>query len=179
MLFSKATTGHKLGVMSCADSSGGPIALRTSPLASKLPLTCEALPFAGAALPLTCPPAAANPFTARVAGYARGASLTTFGFVTIVPRYLLPQVSPSHSFAALTALVGRRVNGHGNQPMLACTGCPHAPRKGHWRAYPAAAPCRRTWQQHLAARLTYFLLCDMRKEKGRENEKTKLQFYLN
>ena len=26
--------------------------------------------------------------------------------------------------------------------MLACTGCPHAPRKGHWRAHPAAAPCR-------------------------------------
>ncbi|WP_288561290.1 hypothetical protein, partial [uncultured Victivallis sp.] len=43
--------------------------------------------------------------------YAGGASLTTFGFVTIVPRYLLPQVIPSHSFAALTALVVRRVNG--------------------------------------------------------------------
>ncbi|WP_302454849.1 hypothetical protein, partial [Victivallis vadensis] len=46
---------------------------------------------------------------------------TTFGFVTIVPRYLLPQVIPSHSFAALTALVVRRGNGHGGQPMLACT----------------------------------------------------------
>ena len=56
-------TGHKLVVMSYADGSGGPIALRTSPLASGLPLTCEALPFAGAALPLTCPPAAANPST--------------------------------------------------------------------------------------------------------------------
>ena len=39
------------------------------------------------------------------------ASLSTFGFVTIVPRYLLPQVIPSHSFAALTALVVRRVKG--------------------------------------------------------------------
>ena len=29
-----------------------------------------------------------QPFIARVAGYARGASLTTFGFVTTVPRYL-------------------------------------------------------------------------------------------
>ena len=53
-----------------------------------------------------------QPFIARVAGYARGASLSTFGFVTIVPRYLLPQVIPSHSFAALTALVVRRVKGN-------------------------------------------------------------------
>ena len=59
----RIVTGHKLGVTSYADGSGGPIALRTSPLASELPLTCEALPFAGAALPLTCPPAAANPST--------------------------------------------------------------------------------------------------------------------
>ncbi len=54
---------------------------------------------------------ARQPFIVRCAHYARGASLTTFGFVTIVPRYLLPQVIPSHSFAALTALVVRRVNG--------------------------------------------------------------------
>ena len=47
----------------------------------------------------------------RCAHYAGGASLTTFGVVTIVPRYLLPQVMPSHSFAALTALVVRRVKG--------------------------------------------------------------------
>ena len=70
--------------------------------------------------------------TVRCAHYAGGASLTTFGFVTIVPRYLLPQVIPSHSFAALTALVVRRENGNvallvcrGNglvdQPRLACT----------------------------------------------------------
>ncbi|WP_419643410.1 hypothetical protein, partial [Victivallis vadensis] len=52
----------------------------------------------------------------RCAHYARGASLSTFGFVTIVPRYLLPQVIPSHSFAALTALIVRRVNGLGDQP---------------------------------------------------------------
>ena len=49
--------------------------------------------------------------TVRCAHYAGEASLTTFGFVTIVPRYLLPQVIPSHSFAALTALVVRRVKG--------------------------------------------------------------------
>ena len=43
---------------------------------------------------------------------------------------------------------------------FACTGCPHAPPQGHWRAHPAAAPCRprdpegrraRTRQRHLAA----------------------------
>ena len=56
----------------------------------------------------------------RCAHYAGGASLSTFGFVTIVPRYLLPQVIPSHSFAALTALIVRRVSGYGDQPMFAC-----------------------------------------------------------
>ena len=82
-----------------------------------------------------------QPFIARVAGCARGASLTTFGFVTIVPRYLLPQVIPSQSFAALTALVVRRVNsgvalfvrrvnGFADRPRLACAGRPHAPRRG-------------------------------------------------
>mgnify|MGYP005943717235 CR=1 FL=1 len=93
-----------------ADGSGGRRARPPDPLAGGEGRSgCGALPLAGAASPLTCPPAAANPFNARVAGYARGASLTTFGFVTIVPRYLLPQVIPSHSFAALTALVVRRV----------------------------------------------------------------------
>ena len=75
---------------------------------------------------------ARQPFIVRCAHYARGASLSTFGFVTIVPRYLLPQVIPSHSFAALTALIVRRVKGSmallmyridglGDQPQLACT----------------------------------------------------------
>ena len=53
-------TVHKLVVMSYADGSGGPLALRTSPLTSELPLTCEALPFAGAASPLTCRAAPVN-----------------------------------------------------------------------------------------------------------------------
>ena len=70
-----------------------------------------------------------QPFNVRYAHYARGASLSTFGFVTIVPRYLLPQVIPSHSFAALTALIVRRVNGHGDQPRLACTSS-RAPPEG-------------------------------------------------
>ena len=122
-------TGHKLVVMSYADGSGGPTALRTSPLASELPLTCEALPFACGPSGPYLSGCARQPFIVRCAHYARGASLSTFGFVTIVPRYLLPQVIPSHSFAALTALIVRRVNGHGDQPMLACTSS-RAPPKG-------------------------------------------------
>ena len=78
----------------------------------------------------------------RCAHYAGGASLSTFGFVTIVPRYLLVQVMPSHSFAALTALIVRRVNGFADRPMPACTGRPHAPRRGIGV---------RTRQRHLAA----------------------------
>ena len=60
---------------------------------------------------------------------------------------------PSHSFAALTALVVRRVNGDvtlfvrrvngfADRPMPACTGRPHAPRRGIGV---------RTRQRHLAA----------------------------
>ena len=116
-------TSHKLVVMSYADGSGGPFSrparlrrarspVRTSPLASELLLTCEALPFAGGASAPYLPGCARQLFIVRCAHYARGASLSTFGFVTIVPRYLLPQVIPSHSFAALTALIVRRVNGH-------------------------------------------------------------------
>ena len=106
--------------------------VRTSPLASELPLTCQALPFAGGPSGPYLSGCARQLLTVRCAHYAGGASLTTFGFVTIVPRYLLPQVIPSHSFAALTALVVRRENGNvallvcrGNglvdQPRLACT----------------------------------------------------------
>ena len=83
-------------------------------------MTCEALPFAGGAGAPYLSGCARQLLTVRYAHYAEGASLSTFGFVTIVPRYLLPQVIPSHSFAALTALIVRRVNGHGDQPMLTC-----------------------------------------------------------
>ena len=83
----RIVTGHKLVVTSYADGSGGPLALRTSPLASELPLTCEALPFAGGASAPYLPGCARQLFIVRCAHYARGASLSTFGFVTIVPRY--------------------------------------------------------------------------------------------
>ena len=82
-----AITGHKLGVTSYADGSGGPLALRTSPLASELPLTCEALPFAGGPSGPYLSGCARQLLTVRYAHYAEGASLSTFGFVTIVPRY--------------------------------------------------------------------------------------------
>ena len=137
-----AITGHKLGVTSCADGSGGQIALRTSPLASGLPLTCKALPFAGGASAPYLPGCTRQLLTVRCAHYAEGASRSTFGFVTIVPRYLLGQVMPSHSFAALTALIVRRVNGFADRPLPACTGRPHAPRRGIGV---------RTRQRHLAA----------------------------
>ena len=116
--------------------------VRTSPLASELPLTCEALPFAGGASAPYLPGYARQLLIVRCAHYAGGASLSTFGFVTIVPRYLLVQVMPSHSFAALTALIVRRVNGFADRPMPACTGRPHAPRRGIGV---------RTRQRHLAA----------------------------
>ena len=83
-----------------------------------------------------------TPSTPALRATPGGASLTTFGFVTIVPRYLLVQVMPSHSFAALTALIVRRVNGFADRPMPACTGRPHAPRRGIGV---------RTRQRHLAA----------------------------
>ena len=72
-------------------------------------MTCQALPFAGGASAPYLPGYARQLLIVRCAHYAGEASLTTFGFVTIVPRYLLSQVMPSHSFAALTALVVRRV----------------------------------------------------------------------
>ena len=74
---------------------------------------------------------ARQPFNVRCAHYARGASLSTFGFVTIVPRYLLPQVIPSHSFAALTALIVRRISGFADRPMLCLYWLPaRPPRRG-------------------------------------------------
>ena len=63
------------------------------------------------------------------------------------------QVIPSHSFAALAALVVRRVSdlaalfvrrvsGDPDRPMLCLYWLPARPPEGHWRAHSAAAPCR-------------------------------------
>ena len=99
---------QQTGCQSFADGSGGPFSrparlrrarspVRTSPLASELLLTCEALPFAGGASAPYLPGCARQLFIVRCAHYARGASLSTFGFVTIVPRYL-PTASNSLTF---------------------------------------------------------------------------------
>ena len=80
-----------------------------------------------------------------------GASLTTFGFVTTVPRYL-PVASNSltcvrgadRAYCAPRKWLWR--------PTFALQKLAAArPPEGHWRAHPAAAPCRRTRQRHLAA----------------------------
>ena len=137
---------QQTGCQSFADGSGGPFSrparlrcarspVRTSPLASDLPLTCQALPFAGGPSGPYLSGCARQLLNIRCAHYAGGASLTTFGFVTIVPRYLLPQVIPSHSFAALTALIVRRVSGNADRPMLCLYWLPARPPEGHWRAY--------------------------------------------
>ena len=84
-----------------------------------------------------------QPFIVRFAHYARGASLTTFGFVTTVPRYL-PKASNSLTFVrgadraccAPRKWLCRPTNAW--QELAAAR-----PRKG-WSAPPAAAPCRRT-----------------------------------
>ena len=48
-----------------------------------------------------------------------------------------------------------RVNGYTDRPMLCLYWLPARPPEGHWRAHPAAAPCRRTRQRHFAAALRY------------------------
>ena len=118
---------------------------------------CGALPLAGAASPLTCPPGAANPSSpalrATPGGLRSLRSASSLPFLVTCRR----QVIPSHSFAALTALVVRRVSGDAalfmyrvsgyvDRPMPCLYWLPARPPEGHWRAHPAAAPCRpRKW----------------------------------
>ena len=81
------------------------------------PADLRSTPVRGRGFAAYLPGCARQLLNIRCAHYAGGASLTTFGVVTIVPRYLLPQVMPSHSFAALTALVVRRISGYADRPM--------------------------------------------------------------
>ena len=133
---SRIITGHKLVAASYADGSGGPFSrparlrrarspVRTSPLASELPLTCEALPFAGAALPLTCPPAAANPssFAALTTpgGLRSLRSASSLSFLVI----LLPQNN------SLTFVRG--ADRACCAPRKRRRGLTYAPRKWSWR----------------------------------------------
>ena len=117
------------------------------------PADLRSTPVRGRGFAAYLPGCARQLFIVRCAHYARGASLSTFGFVTIVPRYLLPQVIPSHSFAALTALIVRRVNGLGDQPRLACTGSRTPPSSG---ALPPLALFRQVRRQLFFAAGTAF-----------------------
>ena len=100
---------------SFADGSGGPgCALRTSPSGFELTPTFGAVPLADAASPLTCPPAAANPSTFAALTTPEG--LRHYRSSVFRCRKIIP----SHSFAALAALIVRRVSGYGDQPSLAC-----------------------------------------------------------
>ena len=117
--------------MSYADGSGGAFSkparlrrarspVRTSPLVSELTLTCEALPFAAGLAPLTCRAAPVNSSTFAALTTPEGLrslrSASSLSFLVTCQR----QVIPSHSFAALAALIVRRVNGFANQPMPVC-----------------------------------------------------------
>ena len=126
--------GHKLVVTSFADGSGGPIALRTSPLASELLPTAKHFHSRAALAGLTCraTPANSSPFAAlttpeRLRSLRSASSLS---FLVTCQR----QVIPSHSFAPLAALVVRRgkgnvallvrhASGFADQPRLACARC--------------------------------------------------------
>ena len=55
--------------------------------------------------------------------------------------------APGSGILPPAALIVRRVNGSADQPMLSLYWQPARPPEGHWRAHPAAAPCRR----HFAA----------------------------
>ena len=126
---------------------------------------CKALPLAGAAPPLTCRAAPVNSSSFASLTTPRGLrslrSASSLPFLVTCQR----QVIPSHSFAALTALAVRRVKGDvallicrvngiaalfvrrvsssADRPMPCLCLPPARPPEGHWRAHPAAAPCRR------------------------------------
>ncbi|PVY31172.1 hypothetical protein C8D82_1615 [Victivallis vadensis] len=86
----------------------------------------------------------------RCAHYAGGASLSTFGFVTIVPRYL-PKASNSLTFVRGACRAYCTPRKRLCKPTNACLYQPPRDLEGR-RA--------RTRQRHLAARLTYLLLWD-------------------
>ena len=109
-----------------------------------------ALPLAGAASPLTCRAAPVNSssFAALITpeGLRSLRSASSLPFLVTCQR----QVIPSHSFAALTALVVRRVSGDADRPMLSVLAARTPPAgalagalgSGTLPPHPAAAPCR-------------------------------------
>ena len=145
-------TGHKLGASRLRMAPEGlfkacppaacTIARPDLPARLWTPADLRSTPVRGRGFAAYLPGCARQLLSVRCAHYAGGASLSTFGFVTIVPRYLLPQVMPSHSFAARTRAYCAP-HKRSWKPTNACQ-CqpPRAPPKGHWRAHSAAAPCR-------------------------------------
>ena len=145
-------TGHKLGASRLRMAPEG--LFKACPPAACTIARPDLPARFGTPVDLRSTPIRERGFAAYLSGYARqlltvrcahcagGASLSTFGFVTIVPRYLLPQVMPSHSFAARTRAYCAP-HKRSWKPTNACQ-CqpPRAPPKGHWRAHSAAAPCR-------------------------------------
>ena len=115
-----------------------------------------------------------TPSTPALRATPGGASLTTFGFVTTVPRYLLEASNPLtfvrgacraycaprkchcdlifvRRVSAIAALFMRRARVMLTDRCFACTGCTHAPRRalagalGSGTLPPAAVLCRRTY----------------------------------
>ena len=134
-------TSHKLVVMSYADGSGGPFSrparlrrarspVRTSPLASELPLTCSAVLLTNQCLPV---PDAARPPEGHWRAHPAAAPCRPHA----PRRGIGVRTRQRHlAAAALTALVVRRVkggttllmyrvNGLGDQPMPASASRPH------------------------------------------------------
>ena len=143
---------------SFADGSGGPgCALRTSPSGFGLTRTFRALPLAGAALPLTCRAAPANPSTfATLTTPGRLRSLrsaSSLSFLVI----LLPQ-NNSLTFVRGADRACCAPHKRFWRPTFALPVLDAArPPEGHWRAHPAAAPCR--WQRLLYYRyITVYIM---------------------
>ena len=109
-----------------------------------------------------------QPFIARVAGYARGASLTTFGFVTTVPRYL-PKASNSLTFVRGADRACCAPRKWLRRPTFACL-CqtPHSPPGGALACVLGGGTCppvqsRRAWcvASNSCGKLVKSELCDM------------------
>ena len=99
-----------------------------------------------------------TPSTPALRATPGGASLTTFGFVTIVPRYLL-EASNFLTFVRGACRAYRAPRKWLWRPTFALHKLAAARPRRAWSAYPAAAPCRHLAARRLAARkLFHFFL---------------------
>ena len=102
LIIATSTSGDARRVVSAAPSACGWLrgTSRTSPGPPRRwrrPVRLQSTSARGRGFAAYLPGCARQLFIVRYAHYARGASLTTFGFVTIVPRYL-PVASNSLTF---------------------------------------------------------------------------------